>query len=657
MTRRVVAAERSEDVGAARESAVVTVVTATGDASALDTTHTSLLAQTLQPWSWVVELPGASRWGAAVADERIRIAAPGEVDRDAVSTDYVAHLPAGETLPPTALEQWLWFLDARRECASVQSAAPDLPHDVPVPRMIRHTGSREIAGASAGFVPLAPRGDGVPEGTFRPDYVQAPNEWLPESIPLANRLPKAGRSILLLGPRMALGGSDRFNLDLLDELGKRGWGVTVVTTHGDRHEWLPLYARRTRDILPLATFLRPIDHPRFLRYLVGSRQPDVVLVANSELAYRLLPYLRATCDAAFVDFLHSTADWNNGGYPRFATEYQELLDLTVTSSASVRTWMGGHGADEQRIEVCYTGVDADALRPDADTRAAVRLELGLRDHVPVVVFAGRVSSDKQPRVLAETLRLLTVRGVRFSALVAGAGPDLPWLERYVSRHGLADNVVLVGELENEAVRRILRTADVFFLPSRSEGIALTAYDALACGVPFVGADVGGQAELVTPECGVLVERSTPEREARAYADVLAELLADEGRRSSMAAAARARIEEQFTLTEMGARMDELLALAIDRHENAPRPVPPRGVARASATETVELVRLAQVTESLWGARAASGLLVADHKVGVRFFLFARDIGGPVYRWALARGWTWPRRLKTKVQQALFRGLD
>ena len=86
-------------------------------------------------------------------------------------------------------------------------------------------------------------------------------------------------------------------------------------------------------------------------------------------------------------------------------------------------------------------------------------------------------------------------------------------------------------------RDLLAAADMFFLPSEWEGIALSVYEALACGVPVVGADVGGQRELVTLECGVLIDRGTEEDEARQYATVLARLL-DEPRSNGKAWANR-----------------------------------------------------------------------------------------------------------------------
>ncbi len=62
----------------------------------------------------------------------------------------------------------------------------------------------------------------------------------------------------------------------------------------------------------------------------------------------------------------------------------------------------------------------------------------------------------------------------------------------------------VGALPNPRLRDLMAAADILFLPSAWEGIAQSIYEAMAAGLVVVGADVGGQRELVTPDCGYLL---------------------------------------------------------------------------------------------------------------------------------------------------------
>ncbi|MDQ3938395.1 MAG: glycosyltransferase family 4 protein, partial [Chloroflexota bacterium] len=451
--------------------------------------------------------------------------------------------------------------------------------------------------------------------------------------PCENPLEKTAPRLLLVTPWMARGGADKVNLDLLPQLRAAGWEITIATTLAGDHSLLPDYAEHTSDLFPLSHFLELVDYPRFLAYLIQSRRPDAVLVSNSELGYRLLPYLRSRCpEPAYVDFCHSEAEhWIHGGYPRLSVEYQELLDLTVTASAHLRSWMTARGGDQERIHVCYANVDAEGIRPDPAARRHVRELLHLDSDVPAILFVGRLSEDKQPDVLAGTMRLLHWRGAPFQLVVAGDGPDLPRLRRFFKRHQLAHRVRLLGNVHPDQLKDVYAAADVVFLPSRSEGIALVLYEAMAAALPVVAARVGGQAELVTPETGVLVPRGAPAEEMTRYADAIAPLLLDAALRERMGSAGRERIEQNFLLEQLGHRMQDLLELAMKMRQDKPRPLPGRGLGRASATEAVELTRANVLADALWNAPADS----SGPPTTIRAYLFLQRVGGPAYRWAVA----------------------
>jgi glycosyltransferase involved in cell wall biosynthesis len=434
------------------------------------------------------------------------------------------------------------------------------------------------------------------EGEFPqvPLRVHEPGEALREGFPDLNRLARSERRrMVMIVPWLTLGGADKFNLDLVGQLAGQGWELTLATTLAGDHGWLPRFAEYTPDIFPLHHFLHPTDHPAFLRYLVESRQPDVVLASNSELGYEVLDYLRAHCpDRAYVDYCHSEQmHWQDGGYPRYAVKHQQALDLNIVSSQHLKAWMTERGADGARIDVVTVNVDASFWRPDGEAGQALREELGIGPAEHVIVFAGRLHEDKQPHVLGGTLHALQQRGVAFHCLVAGDGPERGWLEQYLADHGLAAVVHLLGARLPEQMRGVYNAGDVFFLPSRSEGIALTIYESLACGVPVIGADVGGQRELVTPECGLLLPRSDAAQECRAYADALAGLLADPARRAAWGAAGRRRIEEDFDLRQMGARMVAAFDRALELHAQSPRPTPDADRALEQARQAVEYQRL------------------------------------------------------------------
>jgi glycosyltransferase involved in cell wall biosynthesis len=458
-------------------------------------------------------------------------------------------------------------------------------------------------------------------------------------------------------PWLEMGGSDKFNLDLVEQLLKRGWEVTIATTLEGADAWQSEFERHTPDIFLLHRFLPLLDFPRFLRYLARSRQVDLVFVSHSELGYQLLPYLRAHLpDVPFVDFCHIEEHWKNGGYPRLAVEFQELFDVNVVSSEHLKRWMVARGAEADRIQVCYTGIDTDLWRPDAATRTAIRRELEAADTMPIILYVGRICDQKQPRVFAETMQRLYQSQIPFVALVAGDGPDLGWLRRFVHKKGLRTRVQLLGAQSSQRISQLMKAADIFFLPSAREGIALSIYEAMASGLPVVGANVGGQRELVTPDCGTLIERSDERSEAEEYARILAELAVDPARRKSLGDAGRARVSHRFRIEHMGERMVELFARASTLHDTQPRPVPGLGSGRAAAAQTIEFARTGREFEQLWHAwhSGSARVLATGPTWRERVYTACRVLYGPLHRRGVERGGAWYFPLASRIKSALLR---
>ena len=117
------------------------------------------------------------------------------------------------------------------------------------------------------------------------------------------------------------------------------------------------------------------------------------------------------------------------------------------------------------------------------------------------------------------------------------------LKAKVEAAGLARRILFPGEVPVDAVAERYAALDLFVAPQRWEGFGLTPLEAMACAVPVVASDVGAFPELLTRETGIIVARD----DRRALVGAAARLMDDEGRRERMGAAARARVEEHFTI--------------------------------------------------------------------------------------------------------------
>lgn len=180
----------------------------------------------------------------------------------------------------------------------------------------------------------------------------------------------------------------------------------------------------------------------------------------------------------------------------------EHADLIVAVSHSLRGILRAETGVPARvpIEVVNMGFDAAVFSPDQSART----KLGIPDRERVVLYCGNLEPVKNVDVLIDASVCL-LREDRIDRLViVGDGSLRESLEQQVVDAGAAGSVTFTGQLAQQDVARWMNAADVFVLPSRSEGLALVLLEAMACGTPCVASRVGGVPEILDESCGALV---------------------------------------------------------------------------------------------------------------------------------------------------------
>lgn len=173
------------------------------------------------------------------------------------------------------------------------------------------------------------------------------------------------------------------------------------------------------------------------------------------------------------------------------------------------------GMDRERITIHRTGLNADLFRPY--DRKMCRDQLDLPRDVPVLATVGALIPRKGQSFAIEALAQLPGAIL----VLAGKGEDENALKSQAERLGVADRVQFLGAVPHGELPVLLNAADVFVLPSSSEGLANAWVEALACGTPVVTTPIPGAQELITdPAWGRLVPR-----DGMAIAAAVSELLA------------------------------------------------------------------------------------------------------------------------------------
>ena len=234
----------------------------------------------------------------------------------------------------------------------------------------------------------------------------------------------------------------------------------------------------------------------------------------------------------------------------YAARLRNRVALRAAIALSARTLAVSHHLADQmsqdlwmsrsRIATILNGVRY--VRPD---RTTLRHELGIGPSDRLMVSVGRLSIEKGHRHLIDAMALLAARHPTLHLAISGSGPLAAALASQARELSLADRVHLLGLRSDVAA--ILAAADLFVLPSLSEGTPLALLEAMFAGCPIVATEVGGvAAALAHGEGGVFVQPGN----APALAAAVDSLLNDPDRARELGRRAACRAAAEYDLSRM-----------------------------------------------------------------------------------------------------------
>jgi glycosyltransferase involved in cell wall biosynthesis len=176
----------------------------------------------------------------------------------------------------------------------------------------------------------------------------------------------------------------------------------------------------------------------------------------------------------------------------------------------------------ERVAVCPRGVNVEQFSPERrseDVRREMRERAGIPDDAVVLLYAGRISPEKNIGLLVEMMKeLVRDASVDFRLVVAGAGPLSEWL-REEGEKTAPGRIIQIGHLDKETLANYYSNADVFVHPNPREPFGIAPLEAMASGVPTVAPNAGGILSYATNDNAWLVE-PTGENFASAVREVI-----------------------------------------------------------------------------------------------------------------------------------------
>jgi len=272
------------------------------------------------------------------------------------------------------------------------------------------------------------------------------------------------------------------------------------------------------------------DH---LGRLVGEFRPDVIhtpWLAPEGVAASLMGQDFGL--PVVVQGIGNDANYYLSSYPgrRFVIGQIRKAPALMFNCQSTRSMAEQAGMTHPNTSVIYHGVETDFFQPDP-----ARTEFGRR----IITVAQLIPRKNHQLLLRAFARLPDDLRQTASLEFVGGGPSRPELERLAGELGISDRVEFAGQPSHEELVRRLQQADLYCLPTLSEGMPVAIIEAMSCGLPVVASRVDGIPESVSePECGILV----PPEDLDALVAALQEALS----RSWDREAIRQRVLSRFT---------------------------------------------------------------------------------------------------------------
>jgi len=339
-------------------------------------------------------------------------------------------------------------------------------------------------------------------------------------------------------------------------IGQRGRGHEVtVAAVVDAPGSHPFVATLEASSVPVERLVVP---PRYywkerkqVEHLCRQIRPDVVHLHG----YRpdvLDGAVARRSGAAIISTVHgfTAGDWKNRLFEWLDRRALRQFDRVVAvSKAQLQLLQGSGIAADRLVHIA----NAWTPRTDHVPRQAARRALGLPEDAWVLGWVGRLSNEKGPDVLLDALP--RIRTANWIAAMLGDGPQRPHLTAKAA--ALGDSKVHWKGVVHDAAR-LYRAFDVFVLSSRTEGIPIVLFEAMAARTPIVATRVGGVPEVVGEAEALLV----PSEDPAAIAAAIDRIAADPPGAERRAAAALDVLQRRFAVEPWLAAYDDAYRSAI-----------------------------------------------------------------------------------------------
>ena len=352
------------------------------------------------------------------------------------------------------------------------------------------------------------------------------------------------------GSSVTYGGAGACMAQLVGGLLKEGVDVTVVT-RAERGEYTevfdaPVYrtdffdfglrsAKITHAVTVLPTLKKVVRQGGF--DVVHSHNPPAAFPANIAAEKTGIPHV-TTMHGPWAKVRLNKAS-------RFLCSLLEAKTLrdadqvTCDSRRLANDVIDWYGLDDAKVYAIQNAVETDVFTPKLASKEKARQMLEIDSADKLVLYTGRFLVEKGVTYLLDAIDEVVSSLDDVSFLLVGGGYD----EHTITDRLRNNKAITIPYLEYEKMPYAYLAADCLIQPSLAEGLSRSILEAMACGLPIIATDVGGNPELVSSENGILVKP----RSGQEIAEAVTSLFEDDALRKRMGERSRGKVLADFSV--------------------------------------------------------------------------------------------------------------
>lgn len=364
-------------------------------------------------------------------------------------------------------------------------------------------------------------------------------------------------------PPLPVGGAETQAERLSVYLAHHGWKIWVITRHAvglpfsEERDGFQIIRPKTLGggkmrtltfmFFSLLTLYRMRNQYQVLHAHLAFGPAFIAVLLGHLLGKRVIVKLGGS--NAIGDVHVSLNTWR--GRLRLAA-IRNWADVVVALTDTMRQEALSVGIPPQRVRMFNNGIEASAYAFDPQTKEQAKDVLGLRGKI-VLLFVGRLDPVKSLSTILYAMAN-ALQTVPLHFMVVGDGIEKIPLQQQARELGIEQHITFTGSQKN--VHPYLQAADIFVLPSFTEGISNALLEAMSAGLACMATPVGGSNEVLA---GGEYGRMVPVADQQAWAAALVELGSNPAMRRQLGELARRRILETYDFNVVGAQYEALYA--------------------------------------------------------------------------------------------------